>query len=64
MPQASEANGRGERAEGRLGSREYRAAKAFSMRGADYEVGDRVDMSELPEVKISQLLDQRYIRPA
>lgn len=55
---------RGGEADGRTGSLPYCAAKAFVMFGKHYSRGDRVDLSHLPQHKVSQLLDQRYIQPA
>lgn len=42
----------------------YLASKVFTMRGVNYSPGDTVDVSELPNHKITQFLNQRYIRPA
>ncbi len=40
------------------------ATKPFTMRGIEYKVGDPVDVSQLPDSKVTQLLNQRYLRPA
>lgn len=42
---------------------EYEAAKRFRTGGVDYVPGDRFDTSEMPDHKVGQLLNQRYIRP-
>lgn len=39
------------------------AIKAFTMRGVSYQPGDPVDTTELPDHKVGQLLNQRYMRP-
>ena len=39
------------------------AIKNFVMQGKEYKAGDTVDVSSLPASKVSQLLDQRWIRP-
>jgi hypothetical protein len=48
---------------GTINSQIYEAAKAFSMGGRDYRPGDPIDVSDLPDHKVGQLLNQRYIRP-
>ena len=40
------------------------AAKAFILFGKQYREGDPVDVSHLPEYKVRQLLDQRYLQPS
>lgn len=40
------------------------AFKAFTMGGRDYKPGDPVNVSHLPDHKVKQLLNQRYLRPA
>lgn len=39
------------------------ANKPFRMEGIDYQPGDPVDVSHLPEHKVGQLMRQRYLRP-
>lgn len=39
------------------------ANKPFRMFGINYEAGDVVDVSHLPDHKVGQLMNQRYIRP-
>lgn len=43
--------------------RNVEANKKFRMRGVDYKPGDPVDVSELADHKISQMLNQRMLRP-
>lgn len=43
--------------------RRVAANKKFTMQGKEYEPGDEVDVKGLPDHKISQLLNQRYLRP-
>ena len=43
--------------------RSVEAAKAFTMRGTPYLPGDPVDVSDLPDWKVSQMLNQRLLRP-
>lgn len=42
---------------------QFEANKMFTMRGVDYKPGDLVDISQLPEHKVGQFLNQRMIRP-
>lgn len=39
------------------------AAKTFQLRGVEYKAGDPVKTAGLPDAKIYQLLNQRFIRP-
>lgn len=39
------------------------AVKPFRMFGVDYKPGDPVDVSHLPDHKVGQLMNQRYLRP-
>ena len=43
--------------------REFEASKKFAMGGATFCPGSLVDVSSLPDHKVSQLLNQRYIQP-
>lgn len=43
--------------------RQVEANKDFTMFGNEYKVGDPVDVSRLSDHKVSQLLNQRYLRP-
>lgn len=43
--------------------RNVEAAKPFRLGGKEYGKGDSVDVTGLPDHKISQLLNQRFIRP-
>lgn len=40
------------------------AGKMFTMFGVNYQPGDPVDISHLSDWKVTQLLNQRYLRPA
>lgn len=40
------------------------ANKAFKMNSVSYKPGDPVDVSNLPDHKVSQLLNQRILRPS
>jgi len=40
------------------------ACKQLNLRGVPYRRDEIVDVSELPEYKVSQLLNQRFIRPS
>lgn len=42
---------------------QYAAGKALMLRGVQYQPGDPVDVSFLPEHKIQQFLNQRLLRP-
>lgn len=44
-------------------TRHVEANKAFTMLGHSYSPGDPVDVSSLPDHKVSQLLNQRFLRP-
>lgn len=46
------------------GFRNVEANKAFTMGGVEYKPGDPVDVSRLSDLKVSQFLNQRLIRPA
>lgn len=46
-----------------VASTEYVANKAFPMRGKNYLPGDKVNVKDLADHKVSQLLNQRFIRP-
>lgn len=41
----------------------FAANKTFTMRGKAYKPGDPIDVTGLPELKVKQLLNQRYLRP-
>lgn len=40
------------------------ASKAFTIGTRSYAAGDTVDVSSLPTHKVTQLLQQRYLRPS
>lgn len=42
---------------------DYVANREFKMKGKTYKSGEVVDLKGLPPQKISQLLDQRWLRP-
>jgi hypothetical protein len=42
----------------------YEACRSFSTMGKTYSPGDPFDISGLPDHKVGQLLNRRYIRPA
>lgn len=42
----------------------YEANKKIRVGSVDYKPGDLVDVSEMPDHKISQFLNQRLLRPA
>lgn len=41
----------------------FEANKRMEIQGATYDPGDRIDVSGLPDHKVGQLLNQRFIRP-
>lgn len=44
-------------------SKEFLALKEFKLKDKLYKPGNPVDVKNLPDTKINQLLDQRWIRP-
>lgn len=42
----------------------YEVNKKTEIRGVEYLPGDPIDVSWMPEHKVGQLLNQRFIRPA
>ena len=46
------------------GIRNVETNKVFAMKGTSYKPGDRVDVSGLDSHKVTQLLNQRVLRPA
>lgn len=51
------------RAGSRLADGVFVAVRSGTFCGVPYEPGEEVDVSTLPDHKISQLLDQRRLRP-
>lgn len=48
---------------GTISNNLYEANKAFTLCGRELKPGDPVDVSDLPDHKVGQLLNQRKIRP-
>lgn len=47
-----------------LATKKVIAGKPFKLNGKSYNRGDSVNVTDLPDHKISQLLNQRFLRPA